>query len=90
MADLRFERFGAAVIQSVAAKAALADALSELGRFDEAISHAEAAVRTAEAADHPLTQYVGLFGLGQAHFRRGDLPRATAVLERGLFFCRTW
>src|SRR6266511_5464961 len=57
---------------------------------DEAIEHAEAAVQIAEAADHPFTLYWGLFDLGLAHLRRGDLPRATRVLERGLDLCRTW
>src|SRR6266511_2491139 len=57
---------------------------------DEAIEHAEAAVQIAEAADHPFTLYAGLFELGLAHLRRGDLPRATRVLERCLDLCRTW
>ena len=47
-------------------------------------------MRIAEAADHPYTLYFGLFDLGLAHLRRGDLPRATRVLERGLDLCRTW
>jgi tetratricopeptide (TPR) repeat protein len=64
--------------------------LSQLGRFDEAIGHAEAAVQIAEVADHPFTLYTGLFSLGLVHLRRGDLPRATRVLERGLDLCRTW
>ncbi|HSV07657.1 MAG TPA: tetratricopeptide repeat protein, partial [Candidatus Binatus sp.] len=68
----------------------LADVLSELGRFDEAIGHAEAALRIAEAADHPYTLYWGLFDLGLAHLRRRDLPRATRVLERCHDLCRTW
>jgi class 3 adenylate cyclase/tetratricopeptide (TPR) repeat protein len=88
--DLRSERFGTAVIQSALSGAWLADVLSQLGRFDEAIGHAEAAVQIAEAADHPFTLYQGVFNLGLAHLRRGDLPRATRVLERGLDLCRTW
>ncbi len=40
-----------------------------------AIGHAEAAVQIAEAADHPFTLYNGLFDLGRAHLRRGDLRR---------------
>jgi class 3 adenylate cyclase/tetratricopeptide (TPR) repeat protein len=88
--DLRYERFGAPGIQSAISGAWLADVLSELGRFDEAIGHAGAAVRIAEAADHPYTLSFGLFGLGLAHLRRGDLTRATRVLERGLDLCRTW
>src|SRR5262249_18506252 len=55
--DLRCERFGTPFIQSAWSGALLADVLSQLGRFDEAIEHAEASVRIAEAADHPLTLY---------------------------------
>jgi tetratricopeptide (TPR) repeat protein len=87
--DLRYERFGAPAIQSALSGAILADVLSQLGRFDEAIGHAEAAVQTAEAADHPFTLYFGLFDLGLVHRRRGDLPRATRVLERCRDLCRT-
>jgi len=88
--DLRYERFGAPGIQSAWAGGFLADALSQLGRFDEAIRHAEVAVQIAEAADHPYTLYGGLFWLGLAHLRRGDLPLATRVLERSHDLCRTW
>jgi tetratricopeptide (TPR) repeat protein len=88
--DLRHERFGAPVIPSALSGVRLAEVLSEIGRFDEAIAHAEAAVQIAEAADHPLTLYWGVFGLGLAHLRRGDLPRAIRVLEGGLDLCRTW
>ena len=88
--DLRYERFGSPGIQSVISGAWLGEVLSQLGRFDEAIGHAEAAVQIAEAADHPFTLYQGLIDLGRAHLRRGDLPRATPVLERCLDLCRTW
>ena len=88
--DLRSERFGTPTITSAVSGAWLADVLSQIGGFDEAIGHAEAAVRTAEAADHPYTLYYGLIDLGLAYLRRGDLPRATRVLERCQDLCRTW
>jgi tetratricopeptide (TPR) repeat protein len=88
--DLRLERFGATGILSAFSKGALADVLAQLGRFHEAIGHGETAVRIAEAADHPLTLSWGLLFLGRVHLGRGDLPRATRVLERGLDLCRTW
>jgi tetratricopeptide (TPR) repeat protein len=82
--DLRTERFESPVIQSSISSAWLAEVLSELGRFDEALGHAEAAVRIAEAADHPHTLSFGLLALGQSHLRRGDLTRTTRVLQHGL------
>jgi class 3 adenylate cyclase/tetratricopeptide (TPR) repeat protein len=87
--ELRYERFGAPAIQSALAGAYLANMFSQLGRFDEAIEQAEAAVRIAETADHPYTLHFGLIPLGLTYFRRGDLPRAIRVLERALNVCRT-
>jgi len=88
--DLRYERFGAATIQSAASGSRLADVLSQLGRFDEAIRHAAAAVKIAEEADHPFTLAIALRSLGLALLRRGDLPQATRPLERSLDLYRTW
>jgi tetratricopeptide (TPR) repeat protein len=88
--DLRYERFGAAMIQSALSEALLSRVLFELGRFDEAIRHAEAGVSIAETADHALTLNDGLLALGLGHLYRGNLPRATQVLERCLDLCRTW
>ncbi len=87
---LRYERFGTPNIPLAVSDVFLADVLSQLGRFDEAVRHAEAAVQVGEAADHPYTLHFGLMALGLAHLRRGDLPRATAVLERSLDLGRTW
>src|SRR5262249_14912449 len=88
--DLRYQRFGAPGIQSAWAGGLLADALSQLGRFHEAIPHAEGAMQIAEGADLPYTLHGGSFCLVLARLRRGDLPLATRVLERSHGLCRTW
>src|SRR5262245_1177807 len=88
--DLRYERFGAPVVQSVLSASCLADVLSELGRFDEATRHAAGAVDVAEAVNLPYTQWWGVFGLGLVYLRRGDIPRAIRWLERGRDLCKTW
>jgi class 3 adenylate cyclase/tetratricopeptide (TPR) repeat protein len=88
--DLLYERFGDASILSVGSRVYLCDVLSQLGRFDEAIAHAEVAVRIAEAADHHFSLCFILLDLGFSQLGRGDVPRATRVLERCLDRCRTW
>jgi tetratricopeptide (TPR) repeat protein len=68
----------------------LAMALSNLGRFTEAMSHAREAVRIAETADHPFTLVEALTALGGVSLLKGDLHDAIAVLERGLALSREW
>src|SRR5262249_41646552 len=80
--ELRYERLGASGIMSALSGGYLADVLSDLGRFDEAIGHGETSVRIAETADHPFTLSQALVFLSVALMRRGDLPRATRALER--------
>jgi class 3 adenylate cyclase/tetratricopeptide (TPR) repeat protein len=88
--DLCTERFGTPFIQAALSKAWLAEVQSELGRFDDAVGRGEAAVRIAEAANHPFTLSIGLLPLGATYLSRGDLPRASRALERCLDLCRTW
>jgi class 3 adenylate cyclase/tetratricopeptide (TPR) repeat protein len=68
----------------------LAVALAQLGRFDEAIRHGDAAVRIIEKADHPFRLFEGLLFLGWVHLGRGDFARAARVLERGLHLGCKW
>jgi tetratricopeptide (TPR) repeat protein len=63
-------------------------ALSQLGRFTEALSHAEAAVRTAERTGHPHTVIESRGALGGVKLEQGDLQAALHVLEPGLALLR--
>src|SRR5262249_49600248 len=54
----------------------LGDFLSVLGRFDEAVRHADAALCVAETSDSPWSLCWAPNALGFIHLRRGDLSRA--------------
>jgi tetratricopeptide (TPR) repeat protein len=68
----------------------LALALANQGRFAEAISHAEEALRLAEKADHPFTLAEALTAIGGVHLVQGGLDRAIRAEERGLALFREW
>lgn len=63
-------------------------AFSQLGRFTEALSHAEGAVRIAERTGHPHTVIESRGALGGARLEQGDLQAALHVLEPGLALLR--
>ena len=68
----------------------LALTLSSLGRFAEASSHAEEALRIAEGADHPFTLAEALTGVGSVSLAQGDLDRTIDALERARALIRAW
>jgi tetratricopeptide (TPR) repeat protein len=72
----------------VMARAAAASCLAEVGRFAEAITAAEDAVRMADAMSDLYSRVSALFGAGRVHLLRGDGQRAITVLEHGLQLCR--
>jgi len=63
-------------------------ALGHLGRFAEAVHHAEEAMRIAESADHLHTVIESYAALGGVHLERGELDRARRAFERGLALVR--
>jgi tetratricopeptide (TPR) repeat protein len=65
-------------------------ALTELGDFDAALARGDEAVRLSEFTDYPFSQALCLEGLGYVHLRRGQIPQAIVVLERGLEICNQW
>jgi class 3 adenylate cyclase/tetratricopeptide (TPR) repeat protein len=68
----------------------LALTLSNLGRFDEASSHAQQALRIADGADHPFTLAEALTGVGSVSLAQGDLDPAIDALERARALIRRW
>jgi tetratricopeptide (TPR) repeat protein len=58
--------------------------LSHLGRFGEALEHAEQAMQIAERTNHPHTVIEAHGALGGVSLERGDLETAQRVFERGL------
>jgi tetratricopeptide (TPR) repeat protein len=75
---------------AIVSRAWLGRCLAELGAFPEGIAHAEAAVRVAEAVDHPNSLIISCLGVGFLTLRQGDIARAISVLERGLELCRVY
>ena len=79
-----YERFLLAQIPSVHSRTWLAACLAELGEFEEGLRRGEEAVRIGQSADHPVSLTGAYVGLGTVYLRKGDLGRATQVLERAL------
>jgi len=87
--DFRGEQFGQLLLPSVYARSHLAQALAELGSFDEGESVAREGVQIADSPRYPAANIVyALAGLGRIHIRRGEVEDSTAVHERALQICR--
>ena len=68
----------------------LALTLANLGRFAEARSCAQEALRIAEGADHPFTLAEALTGVGSVLLAQGDFDRAVEVLQRARALVSGW
>jgi tetratricopeptide (TPR) repeat protein len=68
----------------------LALTLSSLGRFAEARSRAQEALRISEGADHAFTLAEALTGVGSVSLAQGDVGEAVEVLERARALVRAW
>jgi class 3 adenylate cyclase/tetratricopeptide (TPR) repeat protein len=65
-------------------------ALSSLGRFAEARSHVQEALRIGESVDHPFTVAEALTGAGSLSLAQGDLGPAIDALERARVLIQAW
>jgi class 3 adenylate cyclase/tetratricopeptide (TPR) repeat protein len=63
--------------------------LSQVGAFAEGHALSAEVLRLAETAEHPFCLAVASYGVGLLSRRQGDLPKAIAVLERGLAVCHS-
>jgi class 3 adenylate cyclase/tetratricopeptide (TPR) repeat protein len=82
--ELQHERFGMAGLPSVFARAWLGWCLGEQGEFADGLALAEEGLAMAEAAEHPYSLALAVWGLGGLHLLRGEPDRAVPHLERGL------
>src|SRR4030095_5446452 len=68
----------------------IAAPLTELGRFDEALTAAQRALEFARRIDRPFALAGSFAAIGRAHLYRGRFGEAAAALTRGLEVCRRW
>ena len=80
----RYERFGQAALPAVVSRANSAGCHAELGMFAEGRALGEEGLRIAEAAAHPVSLMIALWGMGLLALRQGDLQRALPRLERAV------
>ena len=84
--DRRFAFRGVAP-PSPSARTYLALCLARTGALLEAVGHAEAALRVAEASAGPMDRAWAYYALGRVHHARTDWPRAIPLLERAVALC---
>jgi class 3 adenylate cyclase/tetratricopeptide (TPR) repeat protein len=80
----QYERCGVDLLPAVLSRAALASCHAERGTFAVGRAVGDEGLRIAEAVAHPPSHMLALWGLGRLALRRGDLPRALAMLERAV------
>jgi class 3 adenylate cyclase/tetratricopeptide (TPR) repeat protein len=80
----RYELFGQAALPAVVSRANSAGCHAELGMFAEGRALGDEGLRIAEAAAHPVSLMIALWGMGLLALRQGDLQRALPRLERAV------
>jgi class 3 adenylate cyclase/tetratricopeptide (TPR) repeat protein len=94
--ELMYERLSAMSamgepgLPAIFTRSYLMRALAEVGDFEAALARGDEAVRLSELTDYPFSQALCLEALGYVHLRRGQIPQAIVVLERGLEICNQW
>ncbi len=86
--QMRRELFGFSSLPAVNSRGFRAWGWAELGKFSEAMTDAEDAVRIAEELGNPLSLSVAYWTVGMVHLTKGDLTEALRPLENALKICR--
>jgi tetratricopeptide (TPR) repeat protein len=84
----RYERFGQTTLPAAVSRANSAGCHAELGMFTEGRALGDEGLRIAEAAAHPVSLMIALWGMGLLALRQGDLQRALPLLERAVGICQ--
>jgi class 3 adenylate cyclase/tetratricopeptide (TPR) repeat protein len=84
----RYERFGQVTLPAVVARANAAGCHAELGLFTAGKTLGEEGLRIAEAAAHPVSLMIALWGLGLLALRQGDLQQALPRLAQAVSICQ--
>jgi tetratricopeptide (TPR) repeat protein len=79
-----YEHFALGGLPSVQCRTQIVQCLAEQGRFVEGRGYLDEAVCMAERVEHTITLLHAYFAVGFLSLRRGDLPRAIPILERGV------
>ena len=82
------ERFGRVSLPAVLSRAHLAWCHAELGTFLEGHAHGEEGLRIAEVVNHPASIMIASWRAGLLPLLRGDLRRASPLLERAMGLCQ--
>ena len=87
--DYAYKRLGLTGLPSVLSRIYLSWALTELGRYPEALSAAEDAIEVATNADQAYSLAAAYLGMGQIHVTLGNCAEAIPVLEGAAELCKT-
>jgi tetratricopeptide (TPR) repeat protein len=83
-----WQYFGQPNLPAVLSRTLLALCHAELGTFTDGKALGDEGVQMAEAAAHPGSLMLALWGIGVLCLRQGDLPRALGLLERAIGICQ--
>jgi tetratricopeptide (TPR) repeat protein len=84
------DRFGMHALPAVLARGFLADCLSLIGEFAEAIALGREAVQIAETVGHTFSIVASYALCGAVYVRKGDLDEGIPILEQGLELCQAY